>query len=110
MASVAQPVTVVDARGRVITIRKFGPIDRMRLVTAIGGKLAENSEYMGYATLAAVVVAIDGQPQLASTERQIELLVELLGEDGLAAVGDGYAHHFNANAVGETGDLENIKN
>lgn len=107
----AQPQTVTDARGRQITIKKLSALDRMHLFKAVGPDNARNQMYLGYATLARAVVAINGEPEPPpGTEKMIENLVARLDDDGLNAIGEGYAKHYGVSDSGESGDLEQIKN
>lgn len=77
---------VADAAGRALTVRKPGALDRLRLFKAAGALLAGNSAWLGLATVAASVVALDGVPMpFPATEAQIEALVQRLGDHGIAA-------------------------
>ena len=78
-----------DARGRALSIKPPTALDRLRLFKAVGPVLAENPRYVGYATLAMAVTAIDGVPvPPPANEAQVEALVERLGDEGLVAVGE----------------------
>lgn len=62
----------------------------MQIFAAIGPELSQNQSYWGMAMLAATVVSIDGdRVQMPSSRREIEALVERLGDEGLAAAGKG---------------------
>jgi hypothetical protein len=88
---------VTDAQGRKITIRKLGPIERMRLAKLVGGENSANEVYMGYATLAFTVTDIAGDPVYPpANERELEALVGRLDDHGLEAVANGYVEHFGA--------------
>jgi hypothetical protein len=84
-------VTVADKRGRQIEVRKLKPLDILRLTEMVGADNALNQPYLGYATLVASVVAIDGvaTPSL-STKRTLEAQIQQLDEDGLNAVGEAF--------------------
>lgn len=87
--------TVKDATGRAIAIKKPTPFDRMMLAKAVGGENAKNEAYMEFAGLAALVTEIDGDRVPApKSEREIEALVQLLGSDGLVAIGQGIMDNF----------------
>ena len=80
-------VPVVDAQGRVLAVRRLGALDRLRLFKAAGAGLGANAGWMGMATLACSVTAIDDVPVPApASEAQIEVLVARLGDVGIAAV------------------------
>jgi hypothetical protein len=107
VAVAVEPVEVTDARGRRIKIRKIGPLDRLRLFKAIGPVGSAIPQYVGYATLAASVISIDGSIEtLPRSEAQIEAMVERLGDDGLASVATAHAEHF---VDGEDGDPAAVK-
>lgn len=78
----------VSNDGRVIRTRKLSPRRRMQVFAGIGPELSQNQQYWGTAMLAAAVVAIDGETITPpNTRREIEALVERLGDDGLLAAG-----------------------
>lgn len=81
-----------DTRGRALTVKTPTALDRLRVFKAVGPTLAENPRYVGYATLAMAVTAMDGVPiPPPVNEAQVEALVERLGDEGLLAVGDALA-------------------
>lgn len=89
VAAAHERLTVTDTAGRTIEFRRPNALDRLRLFKAVGASLAENDRYLGLAMLAACVTAIDGVPvPPATTENQIELLVQRLDDAGLTAVGN----------------------
>jgi hypothetical protein len=78
---------VEDSGGRKLTIRVLNMRDRLRLFKALGPELSLNEPYLGFATLAASVSAVDGVPlPFPSSEVAIEHAAERLGEAGLEAV------------------------
>jgi hypothetical protein len=81
------PLVVRDADGRELVLRRLSALDRLRLFKAIGPSLSQNNLYLGMATLAASVTAIDTIPVPAPVnEGQLEALVGRLGDAGIAAV------------------------
>jgi hypothetical protein len=91
-----QPGEVVDADGRIIGIRRLGPLDRLRLFEALGGDLVANQAYFGYAMAAASVTSLGGVPCAPlMTKRLIEARISEMGEAGLEAV---TAYFVRANA------------
>ncbi len=79
--------TLQDAQGRELVVFSLTALDRLRLFKAVGPILSQNSPYLGMATLACSVSAIDGVPVPPPvTEAQIEALVAKLGDVGIAAV------------------------
>lgn len=91
----AASVTVTSEEGRVITVAKVGPLKRMRLFEIIGPDAARNERYVGMAALAIAVTHIDGERvPPPNTKREVEALVDRLGDDGLNAAGEGMAKLF----------------
>ncbi len=88
LVAAAEAITsVVDAQGRTLSIRRLGALDRLRLFKAAGAGLVGNAGWMGMATLACSVTAIDDVPVPApASEAQVEALVARLGDAGIAAV------------------------
>jgi hypothetical protein len=77
---------VEDARGRVLALRPLTMLDRLRLFKALGPELSMNEAYLGVASLAASVSAIDGVPlPFPASEAAVENAVERLGEAGIEA-------------------------
>ena len=92
VAEASAAVTVTDALGRALEVRRPGALDRLRLFKALGPRLAENSKYVGYGMLAMCVSSIEGIPvPQPANEAQLEGLIDRLGNIGLAAVGRGLA-------------------
>jgi hypothetical protein len=101
-------VVVTDSKGRTLTIKKLNALDRMKLFQSAGAELSENSAWIAYALCAASVVAIDARPEsFPHSQRAIENMVNILGDEGITAVSKAYKENFT---VGESGDLEEIKN
>lgn len=80
--------TIQDSRGRTIQLRKLGPLEQGRIVMAVGGDIAGNQTYMsGFALPAAMVVYIDDTPfGLPQNNKQIESVLQELGEEGMHAI------------------------
>lgn len=101
-------VTVNDDRGRAISIKKLGPVERMRMFKVIGPDGARNEAYLSIAALAFLVVSIDGEDVIRPTsELQVEAIIQRLGDEGLDAVGTGAVKHFGP--AGEV-DRDTVKN
>lgn len=102
MAQANSAIQVSDREGRLLTLRRMGALDRLRLFKAIGPVLAQNPPYLGMAMLASSVTAIDEVPVPApATEAQIEALISRLGDSGIAAVADGLQPEVEQNVDGE---------
>ena len=90
-AAASKTVDVTDARGRVISIGTTTALDKLRLFEIIGPENSANQAYLGYATLASHVRAIDGEPVNRPTgKRELEALVKLLDDEGMNAVGQHF--------------------
>jgi hypothetical protein len=102
--AVKATVTVADARGRQIEVKKLKPLDILRLTEMVGADNALNQPYLGYATLVASVVSIDGIPTPPlSSKRALEGLIQQLDDDGLNAVGQPFKRLYaDALSVDET--------
>lgn len=86
-AAAANTVVVHDEQGRELVVKRLTALDRLRLFKAIGPVLSQNNAYLGMATLAASVVAVDTVPiPFPVTEGQVEGLVAKLGDLGVSAV------------------------
>lgn len=80
--------SVTDSRGRVIQLRELDPLQQARLVMGVGGEASQNTVWMnGFAIPAAMVAYIDddffGFP---GTVRQVETMLSILGNEGMAAI------------------------
>lgn len=93
-------VETTDALGRRLTVKFLTARDRMMLAKVIGGELAKNEVYLGYATLAWAVVELDNgsgeEPRIMPMVKasEVEFLVERLGDEGLTAIGAVYKTQF----------------
>ncbi len=84
LARVETSLTVTDARGRVIVVRRLTPVERLRSKKVIGGI---NDDYYLEALPAYMVAAIDGETLIKPmNELQLEGLISRLGDEGLEAV------------------------
>lgn len=94
---------ITDSRGRVIRVRRLTALDKFNLFEAIGqdndGQLVKNQAALGYATLAACVVSIDGAELLfPKTTPQVRAAIGRLGDEGLSAV----ARYLNGGDIAST--------
>jgi hypothetical protein len=87
---------VIDARGRIITLRKPGVLAQFRLIEALGDT-AQNQVYMGLVLPLIFVSDIDGEAVVLPTRKsEVEALIQRLDEDGIEAVQQGVVEHFKA--------------
>lgn len=69
-----------------VTLKKPGILSQYRIVEVVG-ESAKNSVYMGMIMPLLWVTEIDGLPQPApTTKRELEALIQRLGEDGVDAI------------------------
>ena len=85
MAAATEIVT--DALGRKLTIRDLSALEEIRLLRAIGPQQSDNRPYVELVQAAASVAFIDSKPMIKPTnERQIDMLIEALGDEGIQVV------------------------
>lgn len=101
-------VTVIDALGRSIRLKKPAVLAQYRIVDALGDS-AKNQAYMSMVLPLIYVNSIDGNPViLPSSKTEVEALIQKLDEEGISAVMTGVQANF---AVGDPDvDRERIKN
>lgn len=96
VAQAVAEVTVPDARGRTLRLRKPGVLAQFRLIEALGDT-AKNEVYVRMVMPLLYLGAIDDDALiLMTTKPQIEALIQRLGEEGIAAVIEGVQEHFGA--------------
>lgn len=100
-------VTVTDARGRVLTLKKPGVLAQLRLVKALGDTAA-NDTYRLMVLPVLYVSMIDGDVvPPPSSELEVEALFQQLDDDGLRAIGEAVKKHFGAaNPKSEEAELK----
>ncbi|WP_298291420.1 hypothetical protein [Thiomonas sp.] len=87
-------ITVDTRDGKKLTLKRPNVLVQYRLVAALGD-LAENRVYLSMTLPLIYVAAIDGEQVLQpSSRREVEGLIQRLGEDGMAAVVEAIAEHF----------------
>lgn len=100
-----QKAEVIDSRARVLVVKKISPLERMRLFRVAGAELSANQQWIGMAAIAVSVISIDGDAVgAAGTTRQIEALVDMLGDEGLEAAAQAYVEHFGVVVADEVKD------
>ena len=93
-------ITVTDHLGRILTVRRLGPLDRLRVFEAAGPDLSRNDRWLGVALLACSATAIDGVPYpFPNTKSAIEAMVQRLGDIGQAALSRALAPEPAADLV-----------
>lgn len=87
VAAANAEVTVPDAKGRQIVLKKPGILAQFRLVELMGDS-AKNVVYMNMILPLIFVTSIDGDPVAKSTKAQIEALIQRLDDEGVEAVAE----------------------
>lgn len=95
VAAAKAEAEVLDARARVIKLRKPGVLAQYRLVETLG-ESASNQVYMSMVLPLIYVASIDGVPTNARNKMQIEALIQQLDEEGIKAVMEGVQEHFGS--------------
>lgn len=100
-------ITVTDAMGRTITLKKPGVLAQYRLIEILG-ESARNEVYMGMVLPLIYVAGMDGDAVMQpSSKREVEALIQRLDESGIAAVMQGVQDNFGASTPDE--DKEKLK-
>jgi hypothetical protein len=104
-------VTVKDARGRSIEVRKLNTLDRMQLLEVVGSINSANEQYMGYAGLVYSVASIDGNPTgRLGTKLALEGVAKELDDDGFEAVAKAISENFVPKQRSDAEVKESVKN
>ena len=108
LAKAAASVTVTDALGRTITLKRPGVLAQYRLIEALGDT-AKNEVYVGMALPLIYVSAIDGELTVQIARKsEVEALIQRLGEEGISAVMDAVRANFGAaDPAKDRADLKN---
>lgn len=103
-----QEVAVTDAKGRAIVLKKPGVLAQYRLVKLLGED-AENRVYMSMVAPLIYAASIDGDPiGFPQSGREIDVLIQRLDEDGVAAVMKGVMANWGA--LDPEADKDALKN
>ena len=88
----ATSFVVVDAAGRTITYRKLTALDQYRLMRIVGADASKNEMFMGFSAIAYAISQIDDdRMSTPASQRELDAMVQLLGEDGLGAISQDIA-------------------
>ena len=97
---------ITDSRGRKIKLRNPGVLAQYRLVKMIGAEAARNEVYVNMLIPMLWVSEIDGEAVAApASEREIEALIQRLGEEGIAAIVGKMEADSAANKGADAGEL-----
>jgi hypothetical protein len=105
----AKEISVTDALGRVIRLKKPGPLANLDFAKAAGGREL-NVLYLAEVMHLKFVAAIDDQPVvMPSTEGELRALYLRLGDEGNEVVMKGVADHFLSDSAANSQEAE-LKN
>ena len=100
LASMIDTASHLDERGRLITVSRLNALQFYRLSKTLGAS-ASNPATMDLATIASSVKKIDAENiAVPSSEREVELLIQRLDFDGLAAAGEALKKMNDADEEG----------
>jgi hypothetical protein len=81
-----------DARGRMIEVKPLNALEIYRLMKITKATGAEG--FFGMAVMVCSVRSIDGEPEaFINSDRDIESMIQSLGNDGLAAVSEALTEY-----------------
>ena len=87
VAPKSDTMTVKDAKGRTLTIKKLSLLEEMNLLAAAGAERAGIARWMQYATIVSCVRKIDDNVlDLPGNLRLLNANIALVGAEGCAAV------------------------
>lgn len=103
----AKTTQCVTPDGRVVVLRRLTPSLRQRLFAIAGPELSKNEMWLGTSAILYSVVSVSGDAVTPNNIRELEVLADVLDDDGLEAVAMAYVKAFGA-APAES--VETIKN
>lgn len=107
LSAAKRTVEITDGLGRRIVLRKSGPLAQFKLVEALG-ETASNGTYLSMCNPLLFISSIDGDAVSMRTKREIETLIDRLGDEGCEAVMNGVLENFGRRTAGE--DEQALKN
>lgn len=107
LSTAKRTVEITDGLGRKIVLRKSGPLAQFKLVEALGDT-ASNGTYLSMCNPLLYISTIDGDAISMRTKREIETLVDRLGDEGCEAVMNGVLENFGRRHADE--DEKALKN
>lgn len=94
VAQALAEVTITDAKGRSILLKKPGVLAQFKLVELLG-ESAMNQVYVNMVLPLIYVASIDGDPvSRITTKVGLEGLIQRLDEEGVTAVAEGVVANF----------------
>jgi hypothetical protein len=87
-------IEIEDSRGRKLILKRPNVLAQYRLVRTLGAEAAANPTYVGMLMPLLFLQQLDGNPVSLASQREIDLAIQQLDEDGLMALTEGVAEHF----------------
>ncbi len=107
LAEAASTVSIRDAQGRVIVLKKPGILAQYRIIE-VAGESSKNEVYMRMVLPLIYVTELDGIPiSQPANKLQLESLIQRLDESGVEAVMKGVGENFGS--VDPEGDKSAVK-
>lgn len=100
----ASDITVTDARGRVLALKKPNVLAQYQLVRMLGADASANQTYLGMVMPLLYLQSIDGEVASFANQRELDGIIHRLDEEGLMALSKGIAENF-----GQQNDAEAVK-
>jgi hypothetical protein len=91
VASPRQNGKIRDARGRLIEVKPLDALEIYRLMKITKATGAEG--FFGMAVMVCSVRSIDGESEIINNDREIEIMIQRLGNEGLAAVSEALTEY-----------------
>ena len=85
---------VTDARGRVLTVKRPNVLAQYRLVRTLGADAASNTPYLNMLMPLLYLHKLDGAEVSIGNQREIDLLIQQLDDDGLVALTGAISENF----------------
>lgn len=102
-------IVITDKRGRLLKLRRVGPLLRVRLFKVMGPENSRNIPLLGHYQMAISVVQIDDERlSFPTKDIQIDSLLDRLGDDGIESIAQAWRDNKWIDT--DEGNPDNIKN
>jgi hypothetical protein len=104
------PISVTDKQGRTLVLRNPSTLAKINFPLRLGAERAANQTYMATVMPLLWIESLDGKAVVMNTPREIDVLVERLGDDGIAALTEGMKHFFPDDQETPKDVVDTVKN
>lgn len=95
LAKAKQTYSVIDALGRNLILRKPGILATYAMIEALGADLSKNTTYVNMVLPIVYLVSVDDMEVIQpSTVREVKAILQMLEEEGIAALMEGIEANF----------------